>query len=220
MVRHNALCHAPQHPSGARGNEISPCRHRPGCHKRSIVSLEHREQLTQRGWATIVEAITDDDMLSVAWDLGQLTPAPTGELIKVLVPTPAADAPRQTLSSQYGTGAQPLHTDTAFWPIPVRYVVLSVRGDKRRSTELLSFDDAISTLGTSERSLVDRSVWHARPSVGNFYCSMRFQCDGIRGWRFDPITMVPINAAARTLRPALDRILGGMIDAYQYPGPI
>jgi alpha-ketoglutarate-dependent taurine dioxygenase len=203
MVRHNALLH----PTGARRDEISPYRGRPGCRKRSLVSLEHREQLIQRGWATIVEAITEDDMLSVAWDLGQPTPSPTGELIKVLVPTLAADAPHQTLSSQYGTGSQPLHTDTAFWPVPVRYVVLSVRGDKRRATELLSFDDATSALGTSERSLVDRSVWRARPGVGNFYCSMRFQCDGTRGWRFDPITMVPINAAALTLQPALDHIL-------------
>jgi alpha-ketoglutarate-dependent taurine dioxygenase len=207
MVRRNALHHTLLHPEGSRHGEISPYRRRTGCRKRSLISLEHREQLIQRGWARIDEAVTDGDMLSVAWDLGQPTPSPTGELIKILAPTPTADAPRQTLSSQYGTGPQPLHTDTAFWAVPVRYVVLSVRGDKRRPMELLNFDDAISVLGTSERSLVDRSVWCARPGIGNFYCSIRFQGDGTRGWRFDPIAMVPANTAALTLRPALEHVL-------------
>lgn len=204
-VRRNASHHTLPFPR--RSGEISPYRLLAGCRKRSLISLEHREHLIQRGWARIDETITTNDMLSVAWDLGRPTPSPTGELIKVLTPTSPANARRHTLSSHYGIGSQPLHTDTAFWELPVRYVVFSVRGDKRRPTELLSFDAAISALGMPERSLIDRSVWRALFGVRSFYCSIRFQCDGIRGWRFDPIAMMPSNAAALTLRPALEHVL-------------
>lgn len=76
---------------------------------------KHREQLAQQGWTSLRDVVTEDEMLSIARYLGNPTLPPNGPLVKALVPTSAESARPQTLSAHYGTGPQPLHTDTAFW---------------------------------------------------------------------------------------------------------
>ena len=166
-----------------------------------------RTQLAKHGWATANCVSTSRDMLDLAAALGQPTPSPTGELIKVLLPTPACEAPCGTLSSIWGTDCFPLHTDTAFWPVPARFLVMAVRGDTRRPTELLSFDDALSGLGPKERGYAERSVWRTPRRPGGIYCSMRFSCRQTQGWRYDPVVMSPANQAAVHLRDAFYEIL-------------
>ena len=169
-------------------------------------------ELETRGWACLTGVTSRSELLELARSIGHPVPSPTGELVKELTPTLRADARKGTLSDTYGTGLFPLHTDTAFWPVPSRYVVLRVRGDIRRHTTVLTFADLLRE-GTAELyALAERSVWLVRTPSKSFYCSMKFRSRGTTGWRYDRQCMIPVNDAAvkvqELLRPLLlgDRI--------------
>ena len=60
--------------------------------------------------------------------------------VQQLVPTEKTRF-KNSLSSKYKKGEFPLHTDTAHWPIPCRYVVLGClkQGESQRETNLVDF---------------------------------------------------------------------------------
>lgn len=135
-------------------------------------------------------------LLELARSIGRPVPSPSGEVVKELIPKCQSAAARGTLSGTYGTGSFPLHTDTAFWPLPARYVVLRTRGDTRRHTSVLTFADLFRE-GTKElRALADRAVWLVRTPSKSFYCSMRFRSGKSTGWRYDGQCMLPSNDSA------------------------
>ncbi len=162
--------------------------------------------LADRGWATIQGVLTSDDLTVIAKMLGTPVRAPTGELVKILRPR-TRDAPHRSFSAAYGLGAFPFHTDTAFWALPCRYVLMRVEGDTRRATLLLDFEEIFSRLTAHERQQVQRSVWRTGLGTAGMYCSMRFATKSRYGWRVDRHVMKPANDAARYLdRLVADRL--------------
>jgi len=145
------------------------------------------------------------ELLCLAKSIGRPVPSPTGQLIKRLTPVLQRGARAGTLSATYETGSFPLHTDTAFWPIPCRYVVMRAFGDCRRPTTILSFSDLLQDATPEIHALIDRSVWRVRTQSRGFYCSFRFRGKESSGWRYDQTCMHPVNKAAFVLH---DRLLG------------
>ena len=95
----------------------------------------HFAELDTYGW-TYVDGISScDELLALGRSLGRPVPSPKGEMIKEIRVTPTGKARAGSQSSIYGTGPFPLHTDTVFWPVPVRYVILRAYGDTRRGHE-------------------------------------------------------------------------------------
>ena len=130
-----------------------------------------------------------------------------------------ADSHRGTLSKTYGTGSFPLHTDTAFWPVPSRYVVLRVRGDIRRHTTVLTFADLSREGPTELRGFTDRSIWLVRTPSRSFYCSMKFRLRDKTGWRYDSQCMFPVNEEAVKVRAMLrPLLLGDRVDYINWTG--
>ena len=147
------------------------------------------------------------ELLKLAGSIGRPVPSPTGELVKELSPRRGGHAHRCTLSDTYGKGSFPLHTDTAFWPVPCRYVIFRVRGDIRRATTILTFAD-LFRLGTPDLSdLASRSIWLVHTSSRTFYCSMRFRHRDLQGWRYDGQCMSPANRAALIIKERLNPLL-------------
>jgi hypothetical protein len=167
---------------------------------RKIVSCS---ELNTRGWTCVTGITSQSELLELARSIGHPVPSPTGELLKELTPTPQAHAHRGTLSDTYATGSFPLHTDTAFWPLPSKYIVLRVRGDIRRPTTILTFADLFRE-GTDDLcALAERSIWLVRTPSKNFYCSMRFLAGDATGWRYDAQCMSPVNEAALRVKEML-----------------
>lgn len=152
--------------------------------------------LKQSGWVFLDDVTTTADMMSVARALGQPVSSPTGEMVKALSPVQSHLAREGSFSASFGCGEFPLHTDTAFWACPSRYLVLRVAGDGRRPTWLLHFEQVWGALGTRARIDAQRSVWRTIPQSGGLYCSMRFSDGAQRGWRFDPKVMTAANPSA------------------------
>ena len=162
-------------------------------------------ELRTRGWTLVDGVSSQDELLELGRALGCLVPAPNGELVKEIRRIPADEAPPGSQSSIYGAGPFPLHTDTVFWPLPVRYILLRGYGDTRRPTTVMSFSNLVRECDTQFHALAQSSVWLAGAGPKRFYCSLRFRDGNSSGWRYDVDLMSPANDAAvqvdKVLRP-------------------
>ena len=147
-----------------------------------------------------------EDLLEIGDALGQPVASPNGEMIREIRVTHSDNARAGTQSATHSTG--PLHTDTAFWPLPARYVILRAMGDIRRPTTVMSFAHLLEACAPGVLALVQQSVWLIGNASGNlrkFYCSIRFQTDNSSGMRYDANCMMAANVAAErvdyVLRP-------------------
>ena len=164
-------------------------------------------ELNTCGWKCVKGITSRAELLELARSLGRPVPSPTGELVKELRPTPRANARAGTLSYTYSTGSFPLHTDTAFWPVPTKYIVLRARGDFRRPTKVLNFADLFCERNNDFCASAERSIWITRTPSKSFYCSMKFQSGEATGWRYDCQCMSPVNNAALKVRQSLSSLL-------------
>ena len=167
------------------------------------------DQLRKSGWLLLDGISSQADIMEIGNALGTPVAAPNGEMVKEIRGMPAIEAPPGSQSSIYGTGPFPLHTDTVFWPMPVRYVILRARGDTRRPTTVVSFSELLHECDARFHELADRSVWLAEIGPRRFYCSLRFRASSLLGWRYDADLMSPANAASievdRILRPLVTK---------------
>lgn len=84
--------------------------------------LHYQGWVELQGWSLDRPEATLSALAAV---LGKPSPSrPGGGLLDYLQPTTHSIARAASLSRQHGTGAFPLHTDTAHWPVPARYLVL------------------------------------------------------------------------------------------------
>jgi hypothetical protein len=161
------------------------------------------EKLKISGW-TFVEGITSNsDMLELGKSLGTPVLSPNGELVKEIRRIPQEEAFPGSQSAIYGAGSFPLHTDTVFWPLPVRYVILRARGDLRRPTTVRSFSDLFNECDSEVPKLVAKSVWLVKVNTKHFYCSMKYHLGDSVGWRYDFDLMTPVNDAAKKVNSIL-----------------
>lgn len=161
-------------------------------------------QVEESGWSRIPNVSTRQALLDVALMLGTPVVSSNGELVKELRVVPSFRARTGTLSKRYGRGEFPLHTDTAFWPEPARYLVMKARGDTRRCTTVLSFAELFEKCGCRWRALADSAIWLVRTTSESFYSLMTMK--GL-GWRYDPQCMSPANRSAQELQEMLCRVM-------------
>lgn len=165
-------------------------------------------QMASRGWARVERISTPTQLIALAKLLGTPIPTRSEKIIRITTPTSQKDARPRTLSAAFGKGAFPLHTDTAFWPTPARFVVMSVAGDLRRRTTLCQFNKIMRRLPPQQQREVATSVWRVPSVYGGFYCSLQFRAGATLGWRYDGQCMIPANRAACNVEVALQDALG------------
>jgi alpha-ketoglutarate-dependent taurine dioxygenase len=146
-----------------------------------------------------------ESLLALASSLGSPIPSPTGEPVKRLSVASAIAARPGTLSATHGAGEFPLHTDTAFWLLPARYIILRAYGDIRRHTVVSTFAEVTARCGAGASCLIEKSVWVIRTPRSSFYCGMRFRHRGCVGLRYDGNCMFPANRAAREVQQFLEQ---------------
>lgn len=162
------------------------------------------ERLTHLGWAKVAGVSSVNALLKIATQLGRPIPSPSGELIKNIRPVSSIDAIPGTFSSRYGRGAFPFHTDTAFWTIPARYVLLRQEGDCRRETRIMTIDSLFRE-SSKVAAALQQSTWIVKTPGSARYCSMQFHHNRRRGIRYDPACMIPANPSARLVDTEMRR---------------
>ena len=177
----------------------------------SSLSKDNREgtmgldltELQTKGWAIVDGISSGEDLLALGKTLGVPAQTPNGELVKEIRRLPKDTAPPGSQSALYGAGPFPLHTDTVFWPLPVRYVLLRGYGDTRRPTTIRSFAELVADCGEEFHARSRDSVWLVAAGPKPFYCSLQFQHGSTSGWRYDFDLMTPANADAEHVNDIL-----------------
>lgn len=169
-------------------------------------------KLKTAGWTSVEGISSPAALLELGRTLGCPVPSPNGEIVKEIRVSGVTAASPGSQSALHGRGPFPLHTDTVFWPLPVRYVLLRGTGDTRRPTTVLSFERLLQRCDERIAKLAERSIWLAGAKVKPFYCSLKFRHGGLVGWRYDADNMSPVNAAAievdQALRPLTQASIG------------
>lgn len=159
--------------------------------------LERHGFVFQRGFHA-------EDLLVFSERIGPIRYDPRSpELIREILPQQVVDAKKNTLSSRYGTGSFPFHTDCAHWDRPAQYLLLFCvnPGEGRRQTLLQ--DSQSWTLATDEEELACRALWR----TGHVRSRLCTVCErSVRGLtvRYDTDCMRPMTAEAREVALLLE----------------
>jgi hypothetical protein len=147
-----------------------------------------------------------DAMLQLSGQLGLPLRGRSGApLIDRLIPREPRLARHNTFSGTFGTGSFPLHTDTAHWLKPARYVVL---GAARASS------DAARTTITTVPCMDQVTLEHIAAGIfvvasgrGGFLGSI---CQKDRPFcRFDPLCMRPVDRASEDAMRSFEELISG-----------
>lgn len=149
--------------------------------------------IASQGWTLgQCDSSTDDslrrELTELARTLGQPTISSAGNpIVAKLQPTAAATARPGSLSSKFDFGAFPLHTDTANWAVPCRYMLLAClhAGCGNRKTVL--FDSRRLELTSHDRKVLNSTPFRIMNGRFSFFSTVLKE--GRPFVRYDPACM-------------------------------
>ena len=144
------------------------------------------------------------DALALAHRLGRPQPD-FGDRspVRRISPREPGESRPATLSSLHGLGPFPLHTETAYWPRPARYVLLRCVHPGAGERPTVVVDTHGWELDEADRRAVTNEPFRV---AGRrvFLASLAVSTDSGLAWRFDRECMVPLTRGAhRALRVAI-----------------
>jgi L-asparagine oxygenase len=158
----------------------------------------------ERNGFSFLANISEEDLETIAESLGQVTVDPSNpDRIREIRPTLKSWSDKPTLSSKYGIGAFPFHTDCAHWSEPAEYLLLYCvnPGSGNRPTFLV---DTMKWIWTeTQRNNLVNEVWK-RGLKNPRLCTLAEK--SVRGpsIRFDRECMVPVTKRAIELLDVID----------------
>jgi alpha-ketoglutarate-dependent taurine dioxygenase len=154
--------------------------------------------LDDQGW-TITRTADIDELINLSECLGQPLPSRAGaSIIDELRPISKREAQPRSLSALHGLNGFPLHTDTAHWRTPARYIALRAATNQSgaRPTAFLNLQSL--KFQPEEVAALKRATFSVRNGRHSFLCTMISADNSML--RFDPGCMTPTsNVAASAL---------------------
>jgi len=161
-----------------------------------------RERLDREGYCLIYE-VDAKDLLIFARGLGRPQHDPRDRLlVKDIRPQPENVANANTLSSRYGMGAFPFHTEAAYLPRPPMFLLLYCvnPGSGGRTTVLLDSVDLFSRMSKPRRP----GTWVVKAGRRPFLCDALWGSPPTDfGIRYDRECLFPRGRAARSEEQAI-----------------
>ena len=118
-------------------------------------------------------------------------------VVQTLKPRTKAISSPNRYSGEYGLSEFPLHTDLAHWARPPRYFMLRCRnGSQSVDTRLLAASVLLSVL---DITTLRRALVRPRRASGDAPLTLlplMFRQEGVLGFRWDPLFLVPMNEPA------------------------
>lgn len=155
--------------------------------------------LNKDGWVELSHFSEDEELLSLASSIGQIEKQQNGHEIFILEPKKGNRSVKGTFSNKYGFGRFPLHTDTAFYEHPVRYMLLSSDKISYSKTSILSVEKLFKLLNEEEKHKANRAIYKIKTTERSFFTSLVFKYLGIQGIKYDPTCMFPYNNSAKEI---------------------
>lgn len=160
------------------------------------MATDIRRSLAESGYL-VLPAFPQEELLAFASELGR----PVGDtrdssLVKALSPHMASNANKNTLSSRYGTGPFPYHTETAYWRIPATHLLLYCvnPGSGCRHTMLIDSQEWVLT--RRDRSVLCNEPWKVVSGMTRFLCTLLRKQGETLAIRYDSECMSPAVASS------------------------
>jgi alpha-ketoglutarate-dependent taurine dioxygenase len=160
------------------------------------MTAQQFQELKLKGWTEINSSNEDSILINLAQRLGEIVNHPKGNIIDYLTPKNKFEAIKDTLSYNFEYDDFPLHTDTAFWKEPARYVLMSSETNNNTATTILNAKEIISLLSLKEINEIKKSIFLVKTPSYNFYTSLINKHNNQTFFRFDRNCMKPINQSA------------------------
>jgi alpha-ketoglutarate-dependent taurine dioxygenase len=138
---------------------------------------------------------TDEDLINLAEAFGRIVVEPRDPRpVRAISPSREADARQNTLSSRYGFGAFPFHTDTAYRREPAALVVMYCAGPGQGDRQTLVSDARGWGLSDDESYLLTRSLWRVQREREAFLVRLGSRTLAGLQLRYDPHCMSPVGS--------------------------
>lgn len=169
------------------------------------------DRLRSCGW--ISYAFYGDDLgahlINVATQLGVPVAARRKKSpLEVLTPVGWDKAKPSSPSRMFGLGALPLHTDTAHWIQPCRYIVLGCASPGLCGRRTVLADCSALGFSTGARQLLRDSQFRVLNGRKSFFAPVIGP--DYTFFRFDKACMVPTDARSRAALEAMDRAISDL----------
>jgi L-asparagine oxygenase len=162
-----------------------------------MMSPNERSRLDRDGYY-VLHGVDAEDLLVFARDLGRPERDPRDKvLVKDIRPQPKDVANVNTLSSRYGMGAFPVHTEAAYLPSPPRFLLLYCvsPGSGGRTTVLLDGANLFGRMPKTHRP----GTWVVKAGRRPFLCDALWRKSSTEfGIRYDRECLFPRGPTARS----------------------
>lgn len=139
-----------------------------------LFGQDHLRRLAATGWISGEADDTDETRLSaavlgIASGLGEVIPGRGRQLVERIVPQSAVSSYRGSLSSLHGLAPLPVHTDTAHWPVPCRYLIMACVNPGPLPVPTVLLDTRAIRLTREQRDASLSAVFLIRNGRKSFY---------------------------------------------------
>ncbi|MFC6268913.1 TauD/TfdA family dioxygenase [Frigoriflavimonas asaccharolytica] len=156
-----------------------------------------RIQLSTNGWTEFKSGSTDIELISIASEIGNILKHPNGQDVFILKPKLKNEASYGTFSSKHGLSNFPLHTDTAFYKNPARYILMHSLQSNNCETTILRKIDFWDLLTDLDKKKAERAIYLVKTNREKFYTSLIFNQKNESGIKYDSTCMFPFNKYAK-----------------------
>lgn len=150
------------------------------------------KKLHARGWCEIASDASEDlggQLLEIGRRLGRPVALRNSlDIVQELVPSQESRF-TNSLSAKYKDGEFPMHTDTAHWLTPCRYVVMGCSKEGERQRDTLLLDMAAISMAEDDRLLLMSEPFRIVNGRRSFYGTVL--APGRPFIRYDPGCMFP-----------------------------
>lgn len=180
---------------------------------------EYKKILAEKGLVAIdLRSFPDQNLLDIASLFGRIVPGARGEIIQLLPARDKGYGPIGSFSYTAGYDAFPWHTDTAYWPRPARYLMLT--SDKPSPCATLYQDFYIIKAAIPNFDyLMSRAVFMLNVPGQKRYVSPFFLGEnGERGYRLDFHIYRPMNEEAHHIMEKINVVLSSHYNRMVWTG--
>lgn len=165
------------------------------------------DDLEKNGISIIEKNYNDNELISFAKKMGIIVPDDNGLDIQILTPKKQGEGIRDSFGYNYGLKDYPYHIDTAFWPIPARYLILKSEYKSDCNTYYLRFEDIFSYFTKEEIKQINHASCLIKTFNVRRFTSLKFKVNHIVGFRYDPNTISGYNNEAKICLTRIEEII-------------
>lgn len=154
--------------------------------------------LREQGYVVFDTDTSDESLLKIASLFGVVVPGERGVLVQPLKAQEKGKGSFGSFTYMVGYDAFPWHTDTAYWEIPVRYLMLTSEKPSPCATLARSFESLAKNIDDFYY-LAERSVYMLNIPGKRKLLSPVMKKHGEMGFRFDFHIYKPMNEEAKVL---------------------